>query len=115
MWHPTPDVYENLKNNAPESLYISVEKVETRWSVLPLSEVTVFVNAKVLSVYDSQSDLKKGDMITIIYKTVIFRPPGWVGPSAIPILDENKTYNAYLKKSDAGKIYVPAARGRSFE
>ena len=110
-----PSVYEEMQKEAPESLDINVTKVETSGLPIPFSEKEVKVVATVLYVSRSQSDLKKGDKITIIYSTVTSMPPGWVGPSSLPILKEGESYSAYLKKSRDGTYYLPAARGRSFQ
>ena len=107
-----PQVYENYQKNAPEVLTILVEKVGT--SLLSLSEKSVTVTAKVIRVTRSKSHLKRGNTITINYHTSFWKPIGCVGPSSLPILEENETYTAFLKKGEKNH-YHPAARGKSFK
>ena len=107
-----PYVYKNLQKDAPEVLIIAVNKVKTSSSLFSDTQVTV--KAKVLRVIQSISGLKKGHIITISYSTITKRPRGWVGPSSIPVLEENQQYKAFLKK-DKYNTYSPAARGKSFK
>jgi len=107
-----PSVYENYQKNAPEVLIISVKKVETFLS--SFNEKSVAAKAKVLRVIRSKSGLKKGDTITISYTTFTSRPRGWVGPSSLPVLEEEQKYKTFLKKME-NNTYAPAARGKSFK
>ena len=107
-----PYVYEELQKKAPESLLMKVDDVAIKPSVFAYTRVNVV--AHVLAVSRSNSRLKKNDKITIIYTTFTSRPKGWVGPSPVPILEKDKTYRAFLTKSEEGNIYVPAAKGQSF-
>lgn len=107
-----PYVYENYQKNAPEVLMIKVLKVDT--SLVSLTEKSVVVEAQILSVEHSKSQLKRKDIITIHYSTVFWRPSGWVGPSAIPILEEEKMYKSFLRKSK-NNTYTPVAKGKSFK
>jgi len=107
-----PYVYEELQKSAPESLVIKVHHVKINSSIS--TDIKVDLVAEVLSVRRSNSGLKKGDRITIVYRTFISRPGGWVGPSPIPVLEKNKVYRAFLKKRKEGNLYLPAAKGKSF-
>lgn len=107
-----PHVYENYQKNAPEALMIKVLKVDT--SLIAFTERSVVVEAQILSVEHSKSQLKRNDVITIHYSTVFWRPSGWAGPSSIPVLKEEKMYRSFLKKSK-NNTYVPAAKGKSFQ
>ena len=108
-----PYVYDDLKNNAPESLTIEVTQVER--SSLLFEGTTVTAKAKVIRTVRSATALQRGDSITIRYTTTAGTiKPGWVGPSPVPILKEGKSYKAYLIKEDEKSEYKPAARGKSF-
>ncbi|MDM5270606.1 hypothetical protein PGH07_00270 [Sulfurovum sp. zt1-1] len=108
-----PYVYEELQKNAPELLLIKINSVETNVSLF--TETRVNVVAEVLEVRRSKSGLKKNDRITIVYTTFTSRPRGWVGPSPVPLLEKDKTYSAFLRKSEEVNIYMPAAKGKSFQ
>ncbi len=108
-----PYIYKKYQDNAPESLRILVKKVET--SLISLSEKSVTITAKILRVEYSVSKLKRGDTITIIYNSTFWKPSGWVGPSSLRVLDEKKTYRAFLRKDEKNNTYYPAAMGKSFK
>ena len=108
-----PYVYESYQKNAPEALTISAEKVET--SLISLSKKSVTVTAKVLRVQRTKSKVKRGDIITIVYNSTFWKPSGWVGPSSLPVLKENQTYRAFLRKGEKNNYYYPDARGKSFK
>ena len=107
-----PSIYKELQNSAPELLVIKVHHVKINSSIS--TDIRVDLVAEVLSVRRSKSGLKKGDRITIVYRTFISRPEGWVGPSPTPVLEKNKIYKAFLKKRKEGNLYLPAAKGKSF-
>lgn len=107
-----PYVYEELQKNAPELLVIKVHHVKINSSIS--TDIRVDLVAEVLSVRRSKSGLQKGDRMTIVYRTFISRPEGWVGPSPIPVLEKTKIYRAFLKKRKKGNVYLPAAKGKSF-
>ena len=108
-----PYVYQNYQKNAPEALTISVKKVKT--SLISFSEKSVTVTAKVLRVERSESKVKRGETITIVYRTTFWRPGGWVGPSSLPMLKEKETVKAFLRKNERHNTYSPDARGKSFK
>ena len=108
-----PYIYENYQKNAPEALTISVEKVKT--SLISISEKSVTVMAKVIRVKRSESKLKRGDSIIIVYRSIFWKPSGWVGPSSLPVLDEKQIYKAFLRKGEKTIYYFPAAKGKSFK
>jgi len=108
-----PYVYENYQKNAPEALTISIKKVKT--SLISFSKKSVTVTAKVLRVQRTKSKVKRGDTITIIYNSTFWKPNGWVGPSSLPVLKEDQTYRAFLRKGEENNYYYPDARGKSFK
>ena len=108
----SPHHYKGLQRNAPESLLISVTKVQTHQFFSNTKGVTV--KAKVEMVKRSKSGLKSGDIITIVYNTASSKPKGRVGPSSVPVLKKGELYNAFLKKYGDSDSYEPAARGKSF-
>lgn len=108
-----PYIYKNYQKNAPEDLTILVNNVET--SLISISEKSVTITSKVIRVKRSKSNLKRGDSIIIVYRSIFWKPSGWVGPSSIPVLQEKQTYKAFLKKGEKGNYYYPAAKGKSFK
>ena len=106
-----PQVYQQLQKYAPESVHILVDHV-TKYPTANPHEFKVTVQATILHVIRTQSNLKKGEKIGILYTTVTSRPRGWVGPSSLPVLHEGEQYNAYLQKDDI--MFIPAAKGKSF-
>jgi hypothetical protein len=107
-----PYVYTTLQKNAPESLLIKVHHLQINSSIV--TDTTIRLEAEVIDVIRSKSGLKKGDRISILYRTFISRPGGWVGPSPIPVLEKDKIYSAFLKKGEESNLYLPAAKGKSF-
>lgn len=108
-----PYIYESYQKNAPEALTIEVKKVET--SLISISEKSVTITAKVIRIKRSQSQLKRGDTITIVYNSTFWKPSGWVGPSSLRILEEHQIYKAFLRKGEKNNYYFPAAKGKSFK
>ncbi|WP_428738596.1 hypothetical protein [Sulfurimonas sp.] len=109
-----PYYYKNLQNASQENLIIEVNHVHQSISILS-NNIVLDVNATVLKVQHSQSNLQKGDTIRIKYSRVLKHPTGWVGPSEPLILEERTSYKAYLKQFENSKLYLPDARGKSFE
>jgi hypothetical protein len=110
---PADSVYRKLQKDAPEFVKIKVVSVKT--SVKETAEakiISVVVEAKVLKVERSKSDLEKGDSIRIKYTHHVDKEPV-PGPSEVPIVKKGKVYPAFLKKK--GKIYTPAAGGSTFQ
>lgn len=99
--------YLNMQQKAPEVIEIRVDKLKRGYWLSP-GEV---VGATVLQVTKTASQLKVGDIIKIRYRHV--KLLGRVGPSPIPLLTKNKSYPAFLRKTEKGH-YEPAARGMSF-
>ena len=100
--------YEQMQETAPECIDIEVLKVKTE----KLTDgIQVEIEAKVTGVKRSESNLKAGDTIVIKY---FHDTRGLIGPAPIPILDEGKSYPAFLVKEDGNDFYEPAAMGRSF-
>jgi len=116
----SPLVYEKMRQQAEESLLIKVLDVqESPWSFFTKylklgSEIGVQIEAEVVEVLRTSSDLKPDDKIVINYSHYCNPPRGLVGPSSIPILTQGHFYRAYLGSSSAEMIYFPAARGESF-
>ncbi len=106
-----PYVYEEMQKNSSEQL--TIETLEVKSSLSGINEKSYSITAKVTGIAKSKSRLHKGDTITIEYTRVIAHPPGWVGPSPIPVLEQGQSYKAYLHRDEDGK-YRPSARGRSF-
>lgn len=109
-----PTAYRDMQLGAPDHVEISVERVKVRW-ILFTRTSNVTVQAKVVDVYESLSNLSVGDSITITYQHFKSPSHGWTGPRAIPILKKRVVTEAFLTFDRESNTYVPAARGASFE
>ena len=108
-----PKYYAEKQSEADEFLEIQVDLVKRRFS-FSIRKTPLRVTATVVAVHRSENGLHIGDEITIEYEH--FRPNrDWVGPRPIPILYRNHVYPAFLNWSDTEQVYIPAARGASFE
>ena len=104
-----PSAYKRMQDEAPEHLQIKVLSVKTREM---RDEIEVFAEAIVTAVIRSTSELKVGDAIRIEYFHSTRRAPG---PSPVPILVQDQSYQAFLEcYSKRDKTYNSAAGGRSF-
>lgn len=110
-----PDAYKSYQYSAAEALTIKVKSVQivkrkedggTRWAIT--------AEAQVESVTRSASGLRPGDSIRISYSHLESKEP-IAGPSEPDILQEGRTYPAFLAKSNATSytIAVAAASFRS--
>jgi hypothetical protein len=104
-----PFAYRDMQKKAPEHLQIEVLSVQT---VERKDAIDVRAEARVTAVVRSASGLEPGRVIRIVYShsTKIV-----AGPRSVPVLQEKKSYPAFLQKSESGDTYEPAAGGRSFE
>jgi hypothetical protein len=106
-------VYREMQKKAPEFLQIKVTGVKTETTKKEaLTIVHVAVEAKVVKVERSETGLKKGDAIRIVYIRTIRKRP-IIGPSQVPLVTKGEEYPAFLKRRD-GKTYAPAAGGKTF-
>jgi len=102
-----PQVYDKLKEQAPEILLIQVLHVNE--SVFSSS---VDIEAKVIKIDKTCSDIKVSDTINISYERAR-RITGWVGPSQPLLLEKGTKYIAFLYCRD--KKCSIAAKGKSFQ
>lgn len=107
-----PSAYIEMQRNAPEHLRIEVLRVEKEAAAD--NQEIIQATALVIEVFRTATDLQTGDMITIRY-TFQPLPPGFVGPSPIPVLNEAVVTVAYLSKPEGEMDYQPAAGGMSFD
>nr|WP_319474162.1 hypothetical protein [uncultured Sphaerochaeta sp.] len=108
-----PVEYRSMQLNAPEQLHLSVISVAKRWR--PFSgDTAITVKAEVIGVVASETNLVEGDSITISYVHQKLKK-GWAGPRPIPILKRKTMTPAFLAYDKESKIYMPAARGASFD
>lgn len=103
-----PEVYNNMRADAPEALIIQVTDVK---QMPQAGGIVVEIKARVLSVEKSGANVNVGDTITIRY-TRMATGIGFVGPRPIPILKKEQVYPAFLSKQE--NHFTPAARGGSF-
>ena len=107
-----PYIYANYQKQAPEALYINVLQVKT--SLISPTEKSVEARVEVHRIKRSDTKLHRHDKITIVYTTSFRNPLKLVGPSSLPILEEDTQYKAFLQKGK-GIYYYPAAKGKSFK
>lgn len=108
-----PEEYRKMQLSSDEHLEILVRSVSKR-SGLFSRDTNVTVKAEVLVVHRSRSGLSEGDQITIAYTSTKLAK-GWAGPRPIPILKRKNETSAFLAFDAEKNVYVPAARGYSFE
>jgi hypothetical protein len=101
-----PSAYQKMKENAPEHLQIKVLSVKT---TKEQNGLQVVAEARVTAVKRSDSKRKVGDVIGIEYFHDTRRIDG---PSAVPILVQDESYEAFLNQKM--RFYSPAAGGESF-
>lgn len=108
-----PAYYDQLKENAPESIVIVVNQVGKTPKPDDYEQITAI--ATVSKVDRTRTKLKSGDRIVISYDRMTHHEMGWVGPSDIPELFEKHIYKSYLEPvSYSGQLFAPAAMGQSF-
>ncbi len=113
----SPEVYKNLKRDAPEMLVVSVVEARSqRTSGFFLSgtgEWRESVTLRVERVERSRSGMVAGKELRTEYTRAVHRA-GWVGPVPLPKLAKGGRYRAWLELGADG-AWKPAARGHSFE
>ncbi len=97
-----------MQAKAPELLKIEVLRVDVSPGETAADQV-VHVVAMVTEVVRTASDLKPDEIINIYY-TITERPKGWVGPGAIPLLQDKQQTVAYLSKGETGDFKPEAGR-----
>lgn len=108
-----PAYYEQLKENAPESIVITVNQVEKTSKPDEYEQITAI--ATVSKVDRTRTNLKSGDRIVISYDRMTHHEMGWVGPAEVQELLEKHVYQCYLESvGGGGKFFAPAAMGQSF-
>jgi hypothetical protein len=109
-----PSVYKELQEKSPEALTIKVESVRILTTDEPkLKRLDITAKARVETVTRSASGLKPGDAIRIIYAHLEHKQPLF-GPSEPAVLEEGRSYPAFLSKAEKDGFYTAAARGFSF-
>ncbi len=108
-----PEVYEEMKQSAPEFLMIKVSAV-TATTDTKGRETTFTYDAIVIQSMRSKTGIKTGDKIGVLSRHHIFGP-GEVGPSNPRTLKKGETVAAYLARSRKEGVYTIAAGGHSFE
>lgn len=103
-----PSAYESMQAKAPELLKIEVLRVDVSPGESAADQV-VHVVAMVTQVVRTASGLKPDEIINIYY-TITERPKGWVGPGAIPLLQDKQQTVAYLSKKENGDFKPEAGR-----
>jgi hypothetical protein len=115
-----PSAYEELKAKAPEQLTIKVVSVNLYKGATHNQGVDLDVEAEaeVIAAQHSESGLKPGSTIKIVYNVFLF-PKEWEGTSNLADLSEPEalgkgmTRRAYLKRD--GQSYNVVAQRQSFE
>jgi hypothetical protein len=109
-----PQVYREMQEAAPEVIRIRVRGVRTEY----LHEregtlIRVTVRAVVLDIERSQSGLRSGQCVVIVYSRFDPKVPV-AGPSEPPLLRVGRESPAYLALDRDLGVYRLAARGASF-
>ncbi len=106
-----PQVLKKSAISASEIIKIKVKSIKIESKTKYLKHIRV--EAKVLDVKRTKTNLKKGDKITIEYSSKKLRE-GECGPKSNPILSKNQITAAFLYKNLKNNIYHIAARSNSF-
>ncbi|MFN9643566.1 MAG: hypothetical protein ACK6BG_00235 [Cyanobacteriota bacterium] len=105
-----PWVYGDQQRRAPVVVKLRILQAERSGS-------EARVRGEVRRVWRQPDGLsvKAGQTIDLRYALAVERPPGWVGPSALPLPQKGEVVNAWLKPipGTSGR-FAPAAEGRSF-
>jgi hypothetical protein len=118
----SPEVYKDLQRKSPEVLYIQVSAVDVHRRFAKPSGCEFFdfevirevrVEARVLRVIRSASNVRPGDVIEIGYSS-INRCSGWSGPRSIQMLRNGHRVYAFLARRGRTVSFEPAARGATF-
>lgn len=111
-----PSAYLSFQQNATEALEVEITSVQqSRLETKEMVITSVVLAAQVLKVKRSATRLKAGTVITIKYDHRESKIPGWVGPSAIPILHKGDQCPAYLRlMNENPPVYEAAAGGYTF-
>lgn len=107
-----PSAYEQMQSNATEYLDIEILRVDIAPAAVQ-GQQDVELTARIVKVHRTKSNLQPGGMLNIAY-TLADRPPGFVGPSAVPVPAEGEKTVAYLKSGEAPGQFLPAAGAMSF-
>ena len=108
-----PWEYRRMQENAADQVVISVLRVSTRRPLFSRN-TSVTVQVEIVEVISSYSRLSVGDRITISYTHEKPRR-GWAGPRPIPLVQRGEITYAFIEFDSEDNVYVPAARGASFE
>lgn len=109
-----PWVYKDLQDKSPEALIIKVESVKISTTDEPtFKSLSIAVKARVETVIRSASSLKPGDIISINYVRLDHKQ-SMPGPSEPDVLQQGRTYSAFLTKTEKNGTYTTAAKGYSF-
>ena len=108
-----PWEYRRMQENAADQVVISVLRVSTRRPLFS-RKTSVTVQGEIVEVISSYRRLSDGDRITISYTHEKPRI-GWAGPRPIPLVQRGEITHAFIEFDTEGNVYVPAARGASFE
>ena len=110
----SPREYRRLQRDSPEELRIEVLGVHERPLREREREFEIVVEAKVRRINRTAARIREGDVIKITY--VHHRRERPVpGPGEPPILEQGKSYPAFLTKVEGERIFKPAAGSFSFE
>ena len=109
-----PDVYKRDQAESPEALTIKVKSAKVaKHKEASGTRSDIQAEAEVQAVTRSASGLRVGDVIHIHYSH--FSSTQLIaGPSQPDVIQEGKTYPAFLTKKPKEAAYTLAARGYSF-
>lgn len=106
-----PWVYGQEQRQAPLKAEVQVLRVQLD----PGREVRAQLRLLTIQRQPQPPRLRPGQTIRLAYKLAPARPPGWAGPSALPLLRPGQTLPAWLSPDPAeAALFRPAAGGRAF-
>jgi hypothetical protein len=110
----SPREYRRMQREAPEELRIEVLGVHERPLREREREFEIVVDAKVLRINRTAARIRDGEVIKITYIRHRRERP-LPGPGEPPLLEQGKSYPAFLMKADGPRRFKPAAGSFSFE
>ena len=110
----SPREYRRMQREAPEDLRIEVLAVRERPLREREREFEIVVDAKVRRINRTAARIRDGEVIKITYIRHRRERP-LPGPGELPLLEQGKSYPAFLMKADGPRLFKPAAGSFSFE
>ena len=108
-----PSLLKSYQRSSSDVLVVKVGWV--RQYRMRHNRLFVKARVKVLAAERSSHRVRRGQWITIRYRTSSRLPKGTFGGSPIPLLHKGHVYRAYLKHLRHSRTYAPYAGSKSFK